>query len=133
MTESDIPDFDRAEAERRTGRYCRALHRRNWPDRAERRAMAERFRAETTMLIMVDGFARTAARQAGAGSLAIAACLALGRETWGRWRRYRGAALAREMAIVQRKWLARGLKPELVFAVTDSVRQNLERLAADSG
>ncbi len=131
MNDNDIPDFDRAEAERRTSRYQQALSRHNWPDRAQRRAMAERFRAETAMLILVDGFARTAARQAGAGSLAIPACLALGRETWGRWRRYSGASLARELAIVQRKWLARGLKPELVFAVTDTVRQNLERLAAD--
>jgi hypothetical protein len=132
--ECPIPDPERVR--RRTDCYQSGLSPRRTgraPSRAEWRRMTEHYREQATALMLVEAVARSAVRRCRSVPTPACAYLALAREVYGRWRRYTGATLATELALVRSKWLLRGLDPELVGRIVPAVRDALDRLAAPPG
>ena len=115
---------------RRAERYQHGISpRRASLTRAEWRRMNDRYREQAAALVLVEAVARSAVRRSRVAPTPACAYLALARETYGRWRRYTGATLANELVMVQRKWLERGLDPEMVCGIVLAVRETLDRLA----
>lgn len=133
--ERPLPDAQRAG--RRADSYAHGLSPRRAGTRltpAEWRRMTDRYRAQAAALVLVEAVARSAVRRCRATATPASACLALAREVYGRWRRFTGATLAQELELVRRRWLDRGLDPDLVYGIVVAVSEALDRLAQpDSG
>lgn len=69
----------------------------------------------------VVGSARRVAQELPVSTVLVPACLAYAREVYGRWRRFSAATLALELGVVESKWAARGLRPDVLAAIQAAV------------
>lgn len=83
--------------------------------------MGRRLAAAMNEMALVESTVRTVCTQAGAPACTLPFLLSYGRYVYGRWRRLKGSALTRELAVTAGLWELRGLDPLLLSRVREQV------------